>query len=140
MLKIKILSIGKTKEEWLDSALSEYLKRLSPVATIDFCLVKNDEQLSLLAAKEPFLVGLDPKGKAVSSEEFSSLLSQSLIRGGSKLSFVIGGAEGLPKDLKKRELLISFSKMTFTHQICRLILVEQIYRAFEMQKGSKYHK
>ncbi|KAF3363351.1 Ribosomal RNA large subunit methyltransferase H [Chlamydiales bacterium STE3] len=139
MLKIRILSIGKTKEKWLEDALQEYLKRLSPVLTIDFLLFKNDTQLEIQASKENVLICLDPQGRLLSSEEFSQVLITSLERGGSKLSFVIGGAEGLPESLKKHPL-ISFSRMTFTHQICRLILVEQIYRAIELQKGSRYHK
>lgn len=139
MLKIKILSIGKTKEKWLEDALQEYLKRLSPVVSIEFLLFKTNEQLEAQAEKETQIICLDPQGKMVSSEEFSSFLISSLEKGGSKTTFIIGGAEGLTEKLKQKPL-ISFSKMTFTHQICRLILVEQIYRAIELQKGSKYHK
>lgn len=139
MLKVKILSIGKTKESWLEEALQEYLKRLSPVLTIEFILLKTNQQLELQAAKENPIICLDPLGKMATSEEFATLLMQTLEKGGSKVAFVIGGPEGLPPSLKSKPSL-SFSKMTFTHQICRLILVEQIYRAVEMQKGTKYHK
>lgn len=139
MLKIKILSIGKTKEKWLEDAINEYLKRLSPILSIEFLLFKTNAQLEFQAAKEHNLICLDIHGKMLNSEDFSQFLMESLELGGSRLTFVIGGAEGLPESLKKHKLL-SFSKMTFTHQICRLILVEQIYRALELQKGSKYHK
>lgn len=139
MLKVKVLSIGKTKEKWLEEALQEYLKRLSPVLTIEFLLYKTNTQLEAQAAKENCIICLDPNGKMVSSEEFAAILISNLEKGGSKIAFVIGGPEGLPISLKEKPL-ISFSKMTFTHQICRLILVEQIYRAIELQKGSKYHK
>lgn len=139
MYKIKIFSVGKTKEEWLESALKEYLKRLKPIASFEFIFTKNDEQLVLQATKEETLICLDPQGRSVDSQEFANLCMGFLERGGSKLSFVIGGPEGLPQILRQREL-ISLSLLTFTHQICRLILVEQIYRAFEIEKGSKYHK
>lgn len=139
MFKIKVFSVGKTKEEWLEEALKEYLKRLSPVAQIEFIFAKNDEQLLSLTSKEENLICLDPKGKLLDSLEFSKELFEALQKGGSRIGFVIGGPEGLPKILRNREL-ISFSPMTFTHQLSRLILVEQIYRAFEIEKGSKYHK
>lgn len=139
MLKVKVLSIGKTKEKWLEEALQEYLKRLSPVLNIEFLLFKTNDQLETQASKENSIICLDPNGKMVSSEEFATILTSGLEKGGSKLTFVIGGPEGLPINLREKTML-SFSKMTFTHQICRLILVEQIYRAMELQKGSKYHK
>lgn len=140
MLKVKILSVGKTKESWLEEALQEYLKRLSPILQIEFLLTKGDEQLEAQCLKEKNLIGLDPKGKSVTSEEFATLLMKSLEKEGSKLTFVIGGPEGLSSRLKEKMSLISLSQMTFTHQISRLILVEQIYRAMEIQKGSQYHK
>lgn len=140
MLKVKILSIGKTKESWLEEALDEYLKRLSPILQIEFVFVKSDEQLETQCLKEKNLIGLDPRGKTVTSEEFASLFMKSLEKEGSKLTFVIGGPEGLSPKLKEKMSLISLSKMTFTHQISRLILVEQIYRAMEIHKGSQYHK
>ncbi|MGK5595361.1 MAG: 23S rRNA (pseudouridine(1915)-N(3))-methyltransferase RlmH [Parachlamydiaceae bacterium] len=139
MLRIKVLSTGKTKEKWLEEAIQEYLKRLSPILSIDFIFFKSDMQLEAQAAKEHSLICLDPNGPLLTSESFSNLLHSSLIKGGSRLTFVIGGPDGLTEGLKKYPL-ISFSKMTFTHQICRLILVEQIYRATELEKGSKYHK
>ena len=139
MLKVKILSIGKTKEKWLEDALQEYLKRLSPVLSIEFLLFKTNEQLESQVEKEMNVICLDPQGKMTTSEEFASIFLSSLEKGGSKIAFVIGGPEGLPSSLKQKPSL-GLSKMTFTHQICRLILVEQIYRAIEMKKGSKYHK
>lgn len=139
MLKIRVLSTGKTKEKWLEEAIQEYLKRLSPILSIEFLFFKNDHQLEAQAAKESSLICLDPNGKLLTSEDFASVLRSSLIKGGSRLTFVIGGPDGLTEELKKYPL-ISFSRMTFTHQLCRLILVEQIYRATELEKGSKYHK
>lgn len=140
MLKLKIISIGKTKEEWLDIALQEYLKRLQPTVLVEFNLAKNDEQLLSLTEKEPLLICLDPKGLKMTSEAFATYLQAKFIEGGSRLAIVIGGPEGLPPQLKRHKNLISFSDMTITHQLIRLLLLEQIYRAFEILKGSKYHK
>lgn len=139
MLKIKILSVGKTKEVWLESAVEEYLKRLKAVATIEFVWTKNDEQLLQLVEKEPLVICLDPNGSLMTSPQFAEFLFDQLQKGGSRLALVIGGAEGLPPPLKKHSL-ISLSPLTLTHQVTRLVLLEQIYRAFEIAKGSKYHK
>lgn len=140
MFKIKILSVGKTKEAWLEEALNEYLKRLQPIASFEFIWAKNDKQLLELAEKESKIICLDAKGSLMSSEQFSAFIHDRLLKNGSRLTLVIGGAEGLPLELKDNPDLISLSPMTFTHQVTRLVLLEQIYRAFEIAKGSKYHK
>jgi 23S rRNA (pseudouridine1915-N3)-methyltransferase len=140
MLKLKIFSVGKTKEKWLEEAFNEYEKRLKPVMHIECCWAKDSKALLELAQKEPNVICLDPQGLLVSSEKFAGLLEQAWIKGGSRLAIIIGGAEGLPEQLKKQFQLISFSPMTFTHQITRLILIEQLYRASEIQKGTQYHK
>lgn len=140
MLKLKLFSIGKTKEQWLQEAIEEYVKRLSPILKIEFIWVKTNEQLREMLDKENGIICLDANGKLFNSEEFSEFLQQQFIENKSRLCLVIGGAEGLPQDFKNRYLCISLSKMTMTHQIVRLVLVEQIYRAFEIAKGSQYHK
>lgn len=140
MFKIKILSVGKTKEEWLESAIQEYEKRLSHCVQFEFLWAKDDKHLLNLAQKEPLSILLDPAGLQMTSETFSSYLSHQLEINRSRLAFIIGGPEGIPPALKYTRTLISLSRMTFTHQLVRLILVEQIYRAFEISKGSKYHK
>lgn len=141
MHKIRILSIGKTKESWLEEAINEYLKRLQSTAELEFVWFKSNEQLLAAANKESNLICLDAEGQQFNSEQFSSFLMKKLESGGSRLSIIIGGAEGLPISLKNSSNpLISLSLLTFTHQTIRLILIEQIYRAFEIAKGSKYHK
>lgn len=140
MHKIKIISVGKTKEEWLQVAFNEYAKRLISVAKIECLWTKDDTHLLALLQKEQTLLVLDPAAKLLTSEGFSKILISSLERGGSRLTFVIGGPEGIPQLLKEKHTLISLSPLTFTHQIVRLILVEQIYRGFEIARGSKYHK
>lgn len=141
MFKVKVITVGKCKEEWLSEALLEYEKRMQKMLKIEWVLLKNDAQLESYAQKEPDYICLDLKGKLLSSEEFSQKLLQLLEQGGSRLSILIGGAEGFSENvLSKAKFLISLSHLTFTHQLVRLILVEQIYRALEIAKGTEYHK
>lgn len=140
MLKLKIISIGKTKEEWLHEAIEEYVKRLSPLLKIEFTWAKNNNHLMELLADEPVVICLDAAGKMFNSEQFSEYLHKQFVKAKSRLVMAIGGAEGLPEEIKNAFPCISLSPMTMTHQIVRLVLVEQIYRAFEIAKGTKYHK
>ena len=137
MLKIKIYTIGRCKETWLAEASQEYEKRLKGRAGIEWLLAKDNPQLIEWSSAESNLFALDPKGEILTSEAFS----QKLVQAGSRPSFVIGGAEGLPPEiLKHAKEAISLSRLTFTHQIARLILAEQIYRALEIERKSPYHK
>ncbi len=141
MYKIKIFSIGKTKESWLLNALSEYEKRLRPIMPIEWIFAKNNAHLDLFLEKQGSFIALTPGAKQLSSEEFTENLYRWLEENSSRLAFVIGGAEGIPSEiLQKASCCLSLSKLTFTHQIARLLLVEQIYRATEIDKGSGYHK
>lgn len=141
MYRVKIFTIGRTKEAWLEEALKEYTQRLKNTLSIEWALAKDQDGLERLLEKETNLVCLDPQGKLLSSENFSKWLLQSLANNKSRLSLVIGGAEGIPAHLKSRaKALISLSPLTFTHQLTRLILLEQLYRAFEIDRGSPYHK
>ena len=141
MYRIKIFSIGKTKEPWLNDAISEYEKRLKAIMPIEWIFAKNNDQLRLLLEKESHFIALVPSAKESTSEQFAEILYNLLERFGSRLHFVIGGAEGIPPDIEQKAFTtLSLSKLTFTHQIARLILVEQIYRATEIKKGSEYHK
>lgn len=142
MIKIKILSVGKTREIWLEQALAEYFKRLQKTTFFDCMWAKDDAHLLALVEKEEHFICLDPAGKMMTSEEFAAFFESYVQETGSRMCFVIGGPEGLPPALKRRSTihLLSLSSMTFTHQLTRLILIEQIYRAMEILKGSKYHK
>lgn len=133
MLRIKIIYIGKTKESWLQDALAEYEKRVSSDITLEWLLVKNDKELEAVLGKEPTYTTLDPTGASYTSEAFSTFLHSKTPH-----TFVIGGPEGIPHHLKRNSL--SFSTMTFTHQMIRLLLLEQIYRAVQIHKNSPYHK
>lgn len=159
-MKIKIYAIGKIKEKYLKEGIDEYLKRIQPYSQIEIIEV-NDEPIvdnpndgeikkaidmegkrvmKLLKPSE-YLIGLDLNKKELKSEEFADFLSKKFILGGSNISFVIGGSYGLSDELKNRcNESISLSKMTFLHQMTRLILLEQIYRAFKINRNETYHK
>ena len=141
MVRIKIFSISKTKESWLQEALEAYEKRLKAIMPIEWIFAKNNEQLSGFLEKESHFIALTLSAKEPTSEQFASDLYLWLERFGSRLNFVIGGAEGIPQNLiEKAFQTISLSKLTFTHQMARLLLIEQIYRATEIHKKSGYHK
>ncbi|KAK4524500.1 hypothetical protein GAYE_SCF04G2401 [Galdieria yellowstonensis] len=139
LFHVSILSQGKIKERWLTLAMEEYMLRLRPHVTIELLWSRDDEHLlQLVSRRTGCLYCLDPAGTTVNSDEFKKLLYRSFERG--KVNFVIGGPEGLPKELKSKGQLLSLSQLTFTHQMTRLILVEQIYRATQIHKGTAYHK
>jgi len=138
MFKVKVLTQGKIKEPWLTSALEEYKKRMSRAVIIEWVLVDTPQELTKLALKEPMLIALDIPGKLMSSEEWAQALFSTW---GARPSFVIGGAEGLdPSVVQHAKARISLSPLTFTHQMVRLILVEQLYRAVQIHQGTQYHK
>ncbi len=135
MFKIKVITQGKVKETWLLEAISIYEKRLKGKMEIEWILSDDLEERVL---KEPSFIALDIQGKPLSSEQLSHNLFNLW---GSRPVFVIGGAEGLSaKILQAAKYRISFSLLTFTHQMVRLLLVEQLYRALEIEEGSSYHK
>lgn len=158
-MNIKIYCIGKIKEQYLKDGISEYLKRLSPYAKteiievadskvkdnpndFDITKAKNEEGDRVLKLlKNDYLIGLDLNKKEFTSEEFADFIQQKFVEGGSSISFVIGGSYGLSDSLKKRcNSSISLSKLTYLHQMTRLILLEQIYRAFKILNNETYHK
>lgn len=135
MFKVKVITQGKAKEAWLAEALAIYEKRLRGKMEFEWILV---DQLEERILKESSFIALDVQGKQLSSEQFSLSLFNDW---GSRPTFVIGGATGLaPNVLHLAKYRISFSSLTFTHQMVRLILVEQLYRSIEIHEGSSYHK
>ena len=159
-MKIKIVTVGKLKEKYLKDGIAEYSKRISRFATVEMVELADEKTpdrasdsenekildlegnriLSKIGDRE-FVVVLAIEGKTLSSEEFSKQLEQASINGFSTLTFVIGGSLGLSHQVKKRaNLFLSFGRLTLPHQLMRLVLVEQIYRAFTIQQGSPYHK
>lgn len=156
-MNIKIIALGKIKEKFLKEGVDEFLKRLTPYSSVEIIelapieikdenlidKVLDEEGDKILSIIKPssFVVTLEIKGKMFSSEEFSQKFEELINDGVSELVFVIGSSCGLSGKVSARaDLRMSMSKMTFLHQFARLILVEQIYRAFKIMKNEKYHK
>lgn len=159
-MNITIISVGKLKEKYLKEGINEYLKRLSKYAKVDIIEVPDEKAPDNLSPKEEemvkekegqgilrhikdnmYVVALDIKGKQLSSEELAEFLSQRALLGESSIAFIIGGSLGLSESvLNRANYKLSFSKMTFPHQLMRLILLEQIYRGFRIINGEPYHK
>ncbi|SDZ97727.1 23S rRNA (pseudouridine1915-N3)-methyltransferase [Thalassobacillus cyri] len=159
-MKITIVTVGKLKEKYLKQGIQEYVKRLGPYASIDMAEVadekapenlseadmkevKNKEGERILAKINPdsYVITLEIEGKQLTSEKLAKKLDDLATYGKSKVTFVIGGSLGLSDEvLKRSDMGLSFSKMTFPHQLMRLVLVEQIYRAFKINRGEPYHK
>ncbi len=142
MIRIKILMVGKaTKEPWIEAGVDHYLRRMVSTLEVSTLFLKDDSQLLSHMEKERCCLALDPRGRVMTSETFADTLALYAEKGGARLTFVIGGAEGLPQAARERaDVMISFSALTFPHQLCRLILAEQLYRSCELWRGSPYHK
>ena len=156
-MKIKIIALGKIKEKFLKEGIDEFSKRLTPYASVEIIELSpieiKDEHLTervldeegdkILSHIKPqsFVITMEILGKQFSSEEFAQKIKDLTNEGQSEIVFVIGSSCGLSKKVSARSnLKMSMSKMTFLHQFARLILVEQIYRAFKIIKGETYHK
>ena len=139
-MNIEIICVGKLKEKYLKQGIAEYLKRLGAYATVKVIEVADEATGDNMSETEIDQV-LAIEGKIISSEELAAQLDQFATYGDSKVSFIIGGSLGLADELKKRsDLSISFGRITLPHQLMRLVLVEQIYRAFRIKSGHAYHK
>jgi len=137
MFKVKAIAQGRCKESWLAAALAEYEKRLQGRLKMEWAYAEDPQELAALCRKEPILIALDIQGELLTSQRFS----EKWMRFGARSAFVIGGPEGLPKEvLEKARLRWSLSPLTFTNQMVRILLVEQLYRALEIARGSPYHK
>lgn len=156
-MKIKIIALGKIKEKFLKDGIDEFLKRLTPYASVEIVELTSieirDENLTQKALEQEgekilanikndsFVITMEILGKQLSSEDFAQKINEVSMSGISELVFVIGSSYGLSPIVSNRaNFKLSFSKMTFLHQFARLLLVEQIYRAFKILKGETYHK
>lgn len=159
-MNITIISVGKLKEKYLKMGIVEYTKRLAGYAKIEIVEVADEKapenlsesEMELVKKKEgerilskisdgTYVYALAIDGKMKSSEEFAESLEKLMTYGTSKIAFVIGGSLGLHKDvLNRADEKLSFGRMTFPHQLMRLILIEQIYRSFRIIKNEPYHK
>ena len=154
MIKINLVCVGKVKEKYFSDGIAEYKKRLSRFCEFDitevaeenckdsnFSVVVEKEGKSILSKLKGKVYCMAIEGEKLSSEKFAKLIKENIDLGQGVITFVIGGSYGLYKEVKKRaDKLLSFSDMTFPHTLFRLILTEQIYRAFNIIGGTPYHK
>jgi 23S rRNA (pseudouridine1915-N3)-methyltransferase len=159
-MKITVITVGKIKEKYLKDAIAEYSKRLSKYCKLEIVEVADEKTLDnasevveeSIRSKEAerilkyikddaFVITLEINGKQLSSEEMADKIDKLGIQGTSHIIFIIGGSIGLGKEvLTKSNFALSFSKMTFPHQLMRVILLEQIYRSYRIINGDPYHK
>lgn len=159
-MKINIITVGKIKEQYLKDAIAEYSKRLSKFTKLSIIEVsdekttegasvtennmvmnKEGERIKSYISDSDYVICLCIEGKKLSSEGFADKLSDIFLKGNSTVSFVIGGSLGICEELKNRaDFKLSFSDMTFPHQLMRVILLEQIYRSFKIINNEPYHK
>ena len=159
-MNISVISVGKLKEKYLKLGIEEFSKRLSKYCKLDLIeledekcpenlsekdmeIVKNKEGQRILSQikNNSHVIALAIDGKNLSSEELADTISKLAVRGNSHITFIIGGSLGLSDEvLKRADYKLSFSKMTFPHQMMKLILLEQVYRAYRINNNEPYHK
>lgn len=159
-MKITVLTVGKIKEKYLKDAIAEYSKRLSRYCKLQIVEVEDEKtpdgasmvvedqirekeavKLMRYLEEEAYVITLEIEGKMLDSVQFSKCMDKLMVEGNSHIIFVIGGSLGLHDSIKKRSnMAISFSKMTFPHQLMRVILLEQVYRGFRISHNEPYHK
>lgn len=150
---IRIICVGKIKEKYLVDAIGEYSKRISKYSKLEIVELQDEsqgetskilklegEKIDKYLSPKDFVISLEIDGKQLESEELASLIDQKLIEY-SNITFIIGGSYGIDESIKeKANYHLSFSKMTFPHQLFRLLLLEQIYRSFKINNNESYHK
>lgn len=156
-MHIRIIAIGKLKDPWMKEGTGDLLSRLRPYTRLTITefseekfssegekrrAIEREGALLLAASKNPaLLIALDPAGRKMPSEAFADLIREREIAGTGDLVFLIGGPDGLSDEVRERsDLLLSLSEMTFPHTFARLLLLEQIYRAFRIIRGEPYHR
>lgn len=159
-MKITIITVGKIKEKYLKDAIAEYSKRLSKYCKLEIVEVadektlenvsetvenaireKEAERILKYVKEDAYIITLEIGGKLLSSEELAEKIEKLGVQGTSHIIFIIGGSIGLGKSvLKKSDYALSFSRMTFPHQLMRVILLEQVYRSYRIMNGEPYHK
>ena len=159
-MKITVITVGKIKEKYLKDAIAEYSKRLSKYCKLEIIEVadektpdnasevvedairsKEAERILKYVKDDAFVITLEINGKQLSSEELADKIDKLGVQGTSHIIFIIGGSIGLGEDvLKKSNFALSFSEMTFPHQLMRVILLEQVYRSYRIINGEPYHK
>lgn len=159
-MNIRIVAVGKIKEKYIQDGIKEFSKRLSRYCSLNIVEIDDEKapenlsvkEMEIVKAKEgekilakipqnSFIISLEIQGRQISSEDLSKKIDDLMISGVNDITFIIGGSLGLSQEVSNRSnYKLSFSKMTFPHQLMRLILLEQVYRGFRIMKGEPYHK
>ncbi len=159
-MKIRLLTVGKIKEKYLRDAIAEYSKRLSRYCKLEILEAadektpdnagealelqikqKEGDRLLNFISDSDYVIALDLQGEMYTSEEFARKIDRLGIQGISTIDFIIGGSLGLSEEVRKRaDLKVSFSRMTFPHQLMRVIFLEQLYRSYRINRNEPYHK
>ncbi len=159
-MKIRLLTVGKIKEKYLRDAIAEYSKRLSRYCKLEILEAadektpdhasealeeqikkKEGDRILNFISDSDYVIALDLKGEMLTSEEFAQRIDRLGIQGVSTIDFIIGGSLGLSEEVRRRaDLKVSFSKMTFPHQLMRVIFLEQLYRSYRIIRNEPYHK
>ena len=159
-MKIQIICVGKLKEKYLKDGIAEYAKRLGRFCTFEITELPDEKipqnpsdaecrrvleaegnEILKRIGRDSFVIPLCIEGKPLSSEAFAKKIAEITLGGKSSIAFVIGGSLGLSDEVKRRgDFRLSFSEFTFPHQLMRLVLIEQIYRAFKINSNEEYHK
>ncbi len=159
-MNIRIVAVGKIKEKYMQEGIKEFSKRLSRYCNLEICQVEDEKAPENLSKKEmeivkikegnrilskipqySYVISLVIQGKNLSSEDLADKIENLMIDGINDITFLIGGSLGLSQEVIQRSnFKLSFSKMTFPHQLMRVILLEQVYRGFRIIKGEPYHK
>lgn len=159
-MRIRVVMVGKVKEKYMTAGIAEYIKRLGPYARTELITLADEaapdgastaeeeqtraregQRILKVLADDQFVVALDSRGEMLSSEDLAAFLAERALRGQPQVSFVIGGSLGLSSAvLRRADLSLSLGKMTFLHQMVPLIMLEQIYRGFKINRGEPYHK
>lgn len=153
-MDIKFIVVGKIKEKFLTDGINEYIKRIKPFCNLNIIEIKElnyedrvknlqleGENILKNIFNSDYVITLEINGKMLSSEELASFISNHYTYNNKTITFIIGSSDGMSEDVKKRsDYKLSFSKMTFPHQLMRLVFLEQLYRAFSIINNQKYHK
>lgn len=140
-MKLALVAVGKLKEAWVQEGCAEYAKRVRGKLPLDLVEVKDDVELGRKIPPRYKLWALDERGKELSSEELAASLGKAMNGGEQGIAMIIGGADGLPKDLVARaNFTWSLGRLTLPHRLARLIVLEQLYRALSILRGEPYHR
>ncbi len=140
-MKLTVLAVGKLRDPWVEDGCDEYARRVKARLPLEIIEARDDKELLKKVPPRARVWALDERGTQLTSEELAAALKRDMDRGEQGIAFVIGGADGLPRELvEKAHFKLGLSKLTLPHRLARLILLEQLYRALSILRGEPYHR